>query len=79
MPMLVKFYQSCPFHPENPENPENLIQTYSHFVMPMLVKFYQSCPFHPENPENPENPDSDIFTFCHANVGEILSKLSFSS
>ncbi len=44
--------------------------------MPMLVKFYQS---HPENPENPENPDSDILRiliFCHANVGEILSKPS---
>jgi hypothetical protein len=37
--------------------------------MPMLVKFYQS---NPENPENPFHPDSDIFTFCHANVGEIL-------
>ncbi len=64
MPILVKFYN----HPENPENPENLIQTFSHFAIPMLVKFYS----HPENPENPENPDSNIFTFCHANVGEIL-------
>ncbi len=36
--------------------------------MPMLVKYYQS---NPDNPENPDNPDS---TFCHANVGEILSK-----
>ncbi len=41
--------------------------------MPMLVKFYQT---HPENPFHPENPDSDIFTFLHANVGEILSNPS---
>jgi hypothetical protein len=37
------------------------------------VKFYQS---HPENSENPFHPDSDIFTFFHANIGETLSKQS---